>query len=403
LSADAFNGPLPPVRVEYDANQKKVAEAVMAVIGEIGRSPQLAPSSASLSGGDLQAEILRRVEERILPKQLEMLPSDGPTVRDIVRQAVQVYVENTIDIPRITVIPKGPVKSGYRAFKLDVARINFQPQDQQLVSQALQSGAQVLYGQSSSVSEHRPEDYIVRELIDFDDVSYDDHSDLLYQLAGQAVGHFKSYLTDPDELDNVLAHYGKATAEIIHGQMAQHYYEESSGSEVLVTAGFAPLKRPAFIATGNVLTLEQTPPDASKIAQYLFGGFKRCAYTFQKFHSNTERIFASVLEREAQKWFRPVAGQFGIYYRVGVTQPEYIPDFVAATEPTNLILETKMAVDMDSPEVLAKLAAAVVWCGHATDYSTKHGGKPWRYVLIPHDEVVANVTLGAIVERFTRQ
>jgi type III restriction enzyme len=403
LSTDESNGPRPPVCVNYNDDQKKVAQAVMVAIGEFGRVPDTAPTSASLASETLQAEILRRVEERLLPKQLEMLPSDGPTVRDIVRRTVQVYVENTIDIPRIAVIPKGPVKSGYRTFTLDVSRINFQPQDQQLLSQALQSGTQVLYGQSSTVSEHRPEDYIVRELVDFDDVSYDEHSDLLYRLAGQAVGHFKSYLTDPDELDNVLAHYGKATAEIIHGQMAQHYFEESAGSEVRITGAYAPLKTPAFTATGNVLTLQQTPPDASKIAQYLFGGFKRCAYTFQKFHSNTERILASVLERDAQKWFRPVAGQFGIYYRLGADQPEYIPDFVAATDSTNLILETKMASEMDTPEVLAKSAAAMVWCGHATDYSMKHGGKPWRYVLIPHDEVAANVTLGAIVGRFTRQ
>jgi type III restriction enzyme len=401
-TGDGDGRSLPPVCVTYNDDQKRVALAVMDAIGEYGHAPLLAPTSASLVGGDLQAEIVKRVEERLMPQQLEMLPSDGPTVRDIVRQTVQVFVDNTIDIPRITVIPMGPVKTGYRSFKLDVSRINFQPQDQQLVSQALQSGEQLLYGQSSTVAERRDEDYIVRELVDFDDVSYDDHSEFLYQLAGQAVQHFKSYLPNPEELQNVLSHYGKATAEIIHGQMAQHYFEESAGSEVKVTGGYAPLKKPAFTVTGNVLLLQQTPPDASKIMQYLFGGFRRCAYPFQKFHSNTERILATVLERDAKKWFRPVTGQFGIYYRLGTAQPEYIPDFVAAADSTNLILETKMASEMESEEVLAKSAAAVVWCGHASEYSTKHGGNPWRYVLIPHDEVAANVTLTAIVERFTR-
>jgi type III restriction enzyme len=90
------------------------------------------------------------------------------------------------------------------------------------VSQALQSGEQVFYGQSSTVAERRLEDYIVRDLVDYDDVSYDDHAELLYQLASQAVAHFKSYLSDDEELQNVLGHYGKATAEIIHGQMAEH-------------------------------------------------------------------------------------------------------------------------------------------------------------------------------------
>jgi type III restriction enzyme len=400
---DELNGQPSPVLVDYSADQKKVAEAVIAVIEEMARSPQLAPSSSSLAGETLQAEILKRVRENILPKQLEMLPSDGPTVSDIVRRTVDVFVANTIDIPRITVVPKGVVKTGYRPFNLDVSKINFQPQDQQLVSQALQSGEQVLYGQLTTVAERRLEDYIVRDLVDYDDVSYDDHAELLYKLASQAVAHFKSYLSDEEELQNVLSRYGKGTAEIIHGQMATHHYEEAAGSEVMVTGGYAPLKKPAFTVTGKVLTLHQTPPNANKIAQYLFGGFKRCAYTFQKFHSNTERILAGVLERDALKWFRPVGGQFGIYYKLGVNQPEYVPDFVAATDSTNLILETKMASEMESAEVLAKSAAAVVWCGHATEYCTKHGGNPWRYVLIPHDEVAANVTLAALVSRFARE
>ncbi|OGT88756.1 MAG: hypothetical protein A2514_15075 [Gammaproteobacteria bacterium RIFOXYD12_FULL_61_37] len=58
----------------------------------------------------------------------------------------------------------------------------------------------------------------------------------------------------------------------------------------------------------------------------------------QKFHSDTERVLAGVLERDARRWFRPVAGQFNIYYRSGANQPEYVPDFVAATADHNLLL-----------------------------------------------------------------
>ena len=57
----------------------------------------------------------------------------------------------------------------------------------------------------------------------------------------------------------------------------------------------------------------------------------------QKFHSGTKRVLAGVLERDARRWFRPVAGQFNIYYRSGANQPEYLPDFVAATADLNLL------------------------------------------------------------------
>ena len=116
-----------------------------------------------------------------------------------------------------------------------------------------------------------------------------------------------------------------------------------------------------------------------------------------KFHSDTERIFASILERDSLLWFRPLSGQFNIYYRDGVNQPEYVPDFVATTASYNLMIETKKAMDMNSAEVKAKAAAAFEWCKHASDYSHKHGGKPWKYLLIPHDAVAVNKTLNGFI------
>ncbi|MBI3683699.1 MAG: hypothetical protein HY235_25270, partial [Acidobacteria bacterium] len=86
--------------------------------------------------------------------------------------------------------------------------------------------------------------------------------------------------------------------------------------------------------------------------------------------------------------------------RRGVEQPEYVPDFVAATSETNLLIETKRAMDVDSDDVKAKAKAAVAWCAHASDYSAKHGGKPWRYLLIPHDAVVVNATLSALTATY---
>jgi type III restriction enzyme len=116
-----------------------------------------------------------------------LLPAEGPSIEDIVKQTAALVAEHTIDIPRILVKPKGAVSSGYRSFTLDVGRMNFQPQDQQLVGRGLQTGKELLYGQSSFVAERQPEDYIVRELIGFDDIAYDQHGELLYALAAQAV------------------------------------------------------------------------------------------------------------------------------------------------------------------------------------------------------------------------
>ena len=41
-------------------------------------------------------------------------------------------------------------------------------------------------------TEARLEDYLVFGLIDYDDISYDDHAELLYKLSGQCIQHLRS-------------------------------------------------------------------------------------------------------------------------------------------------------------------------------------------------------------------
>ncbi|WP_202634573.1 DEAD/DEAH box helicase family protein [Rugosibacter aromaticivorans] len=391
-----------PTTAMYTGEQTRVVQLAMDVINELSRDRGLLPNSAALRNPDVQQEIVRRVEARMTPQQTELLPADGPAIASIAIGTAEAVADYTIDIPRILVKPKGTIQSGYKPFDLDVSRMSFQPQDQQLVGRGLQTGKDVLYGQSSTIAELRPEDYIVRELIGFDDISYDDHAELIYGLASQAVAHFKGYLKTDAELHNVLANQSKAIAENINAQMSEHYYYKGNGeSEVVISQGFTPLKSSAVNTSGEVKPLHWSPDDKRTISQYVYGGFSRCAYDMQKFHSDTERILAQILERDALRWFRPVSGQFNIYYWRGREQPEYIPDFVAATPDANLLIETKAAKDMTDAEVNAKAEAAITWCKHASDYSAAQGGKPWRYLLIPHDAVAVNATLPALVSRFT--
>jgi type III restriction enzyme len=94
------------------------------------------PSSAALTQTAIQQQIVQRVQERMLPRQGDLLATAAASpVANIVQKTVAVLVEHTIDIPRISVKPKGPVKSGYKVFQLDLSKMNFQPQDMALVGQ----------------------------------------------------------------------------------------------------------------------------------------------------------------------------------------------------------------------------------------------------------------------------
>jgi type III restriction enzyme len=120
----------------------------------------------------------------------------------------------------------------------------------------------------------------------------------------------------------------------------------------------------------------------------------------QKFDSDSERKLAVILERDAIKWFKPAKGQFQIFYRQGADHPEYQPDFIAETNDAIYMLEPKMRKELDDPIVLAKKDSAIRWCANASDHAATYDGKPWRYVLIPHDEIAENITLSSLAARF---
>lgn len=191
--------------------------------------------------------------------------------------------------------------------------------------------------------------------MDFDDISYDAHADLLYELAGQTVAHFLGYLSE-DDTRKVLRCYQRDIVNFVHAQMQAHYWEENEGTEVKISKGFTDLKPSAYSAAAGEPPLDfRVPPtDKSNMAKYLFGGFTKCLYTVQKFQSDSERKLAVILEREATKWFKPAKGQFQIYYKSGADHLEYQPDFVAETANVIYMLEPKARNELTDPNVLAK-------------------------------------------------
>ena len=365
-----------------------VTRAVMEAIGQYEYRPQEVPTSQALLKPEIQAQITANVQQSLQVAQGELLPADPPDIAALVAQATQILVDNTIDIPRITVQPGGEVSSGFHPFTLDTSGLHLQPGEREILIQNLHTNAQRSLSAGLGIKEKRPEDYIVHALMDFDDIDYFSQSELLYDLAGQMVAHLHSYLSADEALD-VLDKNRRLIAKHIHAQMMAHFWEKATTYEVKVSRGFSALKPCHYTVNAGepVHPVRETPKDVNRIRQMLFGDFQKCLYPRQKFDSDTERRFAVILERDAEKWFKPAKGQFQIYYQFGTENREYIPDFVVETADAVWLAEIKARPDLETPEVRAKSAAAVEWCKHAAAYAQTHGGKPWRYLLIAHDEV----------------
>jgi type III restriction enzyme len=370
--------------------EQEVARTTLSVLKQFER---LARSNDLKKPENIQ-KIVERVRAATAPAQGELVGVVSKVdIPSIVSKTIDLFVENSIDIPRIVVVPKGEVTAGYRDFDLDLKGVQLQPVARDILIAHLHDQARYrLISGDGVVPEARLEDYLVRGLVDFDDISYDDHSELLYKLAGQVVKHLQSYLGNEDDVRN----------GIIHSQMQDHYDEKATEYEASVTKGFTTLRPNSYSIPVGETPRDFRAPIVEKlmIRGMLFGGFKRCLYPAQRFQSDTERRFALLLENDPDvvKWFKPGREAFQIHYKADAS---YEPDFVAETETKKLICETKMAKDIDTDEVKQKANAAIKWCEYATAHEKQNGGKPWAYLLIPHDAVNEAKTIQGLAAAFT--
>ncbi|MCK9170986.1 MAG: hypothetical protein M0P01_11295, partial [Treponema sp.] len=266
----------------------------------------------------------------------------------------------------------------------------------------------------NSGEEQKPENLIVEQLVSFDDISYDKHADVLYDLAAQAVAHLHSYLPSETEVYNVVHYYRRELAAVIHTQMVIQKQNNTvtTGYNAKITAGFTEIRNTAYTVAEdqNTLDIFDASFDRSKIKTIVFGNFHRCLYSVCKFDSDPERRFAAFLESDSsgcRKWFKPVKGQIGIHYRQPLdvvaasaesnadllSDSEYVPDFIAEFPDVYMMAEVKAQNELTDSVVLAKKDAAVLWCRYASEHNEKSGQKPWIYLLIPDTEISDNRTL----------
>ena len=65
------------------------------------------------------------------------------------------------------------------------------------------------------------------------------------------------------------------------------------------------------------------------------------------------------------------------------------------------LAEIKADNQLTAAEVLEKAKAAVQYCKRATDHNLQNCGKEWKYLLIPHSEVLPNMSLGYLAGKRT--
>ncbi|MBK8375964.1 MAG: hypothetical protein IPL18_14375 [Sphingomonadales bacterium] len=142
---------------------------------------------------------MREVRSQYQAPQLELdgIAKPAPDIEAVIAATAKLMVERTIDIPRITVMPKGEVKAGFKPFTLDLSGMRYPAPSDELWAKHLRTDQVDIIGLSQgNLLEERLEDYVVSGLIDFSDIAYDEHADLLYELGGQVARHFSPTFRD---------------------------------------------------------------------------------------------------------------------------------------------------------------------------------------------------------------
>ncbi|MGE5412423.1 MAG: DEAD/DEAH box helicase [Clostridiales bacterium] len=362
--------------------------------------------------GELNREEIKQVALKKIQERLENSPAPDMFAHEIVAEAKKIYAEcveeykiNTIEIPRIVIQPSDGEKAQFRDFTLDVKNLTYQPVSDEILVRKLreqENDTSIITGRTGYIPD-TPERLIVNELMNYSEIDYDSQSERLFALAGQAMDKFASYL-DEDQLMNVVQYNKKEIGRFIYTQMMQHFYIERPEFEqpVISVKAYTKIEPHNYskYTSDKVHIYTETIMPTSAIPTKVFSGFRKACHDLYKFDSKTEKDFAIILEKdqEVQKWMRPAPNQFRIYWKHNSAQ--YRPDFIVETCDTIYMIETKKEADIDTQEVQGKAAAALEYCNYATQFTTMHGGKPWKYILIPHNAVIANMTFDFLVNKY---
>ncbi|MBF0347631.1 MAG: hypothetical protein HQL81_08170 [Magnetococcales bacterium] len=116
--------------------------------------------------------------------------------------------------------------------------------------------------------------------------------------------------------------------------------------------------------------------------------------------NDLQAALAVILEREAQQWFKPARGQFLIHYNGAWSTTSTSPISWRKRKRSSTSWSPKPPTRWRRMKWKARVA--VTWCQRAGKHAEGIGGKPWRYLLIPHDAIAENMTLDHFASRFQR-
>lgn len=393
-----------PLAFQNEA-EKEMAEAVAAKLEEMQK---IVSNIDDLKKPEIQKRIIEEIKQDKQAEGKFFFAEEEQVLQQQAQQTTERYIEANIKIPQIAIYRRMPNKdTEYKRFQLNLRPFDgLKPVEQKIIVRELLEQKTESKGKAGFVDQHPVlSHYIIEPMLNMNEFLGSDVA-LLSFFAEQVIEHIKTYTKDEEEVKKILFFNADKIAEDIAEQMNRNIIEPEMETVVKVNGDYAPLRPQKILAyyDDGELNFRQMPKNLSRIRNIVFTGFKKCLSSKTKFDSNTERELSVILEDETKviRWERlsneQAKEKIPLFYTTeDKRRAAYCPDFIVETTDEKYIIETKSQSEMTAKDVESKKEVAERWCTEATKYEKSVNGKPWSYVLIPHDKLLANTSFDKLV------
>lgn len=316
-------------------------------------------------------------------------------LKDVATAVIVEYKNNIIEIPRMDLVLTES-KATFNWFDLDTSLgFSIPALEQEIIRIGLTDHLIETLQAKLSGFYNDPVKMIVVQLMNYDEINYDENSELLYHLANQAYNAISANIDNKDDVAQAVHQFKTVIAERIFLQMKDHFVFTSTDYLKPNVLPFIEINEwnGEQLKNNGIRDYRDMISPVSMIPKYVFRGFEKACHFEYKFDSKTELDFAFVLENDSNvvKWLRPAQNQFRIYWNNNSSR--YEPDFIVETKNGIYMIETKAEKDIYNDDVIAKKIAAEKYCAYASEYTAENGGKPWKFVIVAHTKVSKTASL----------
>ena len=177
-----------PEEIFKNEKEREIAQLAYQAIKKFESKPDQVPTIFFLNRPEIKECIVKEVEANHIfsQKEFDFEYDNKINLSDVVDKTIELFNRKMINIPQIVEVPKEEVNFKFAPFQLDLSKFHFSIVSEDLWIQELRTGlSKTISRADKQIKEELLENIIVKSLLEYDDISYEENSDFLFYTAKQ--------------------------------------------------------------------------------------------------------------------------------------------------------------------------------------------------------------------------